>query len=179
MASAAEAAFGYRRCVFANDVDFANFLRVAAITSADWLDVREQLGIGLGPYARFVLFRACELPRALALLSLDYPATITERVSVDPVRDGYVALLEMTCTENEPPMRAGVDAFIARERERAMEPYLRSVYGNYRPAAGEVLHQIDYPVFDNGSCDVGFGLATDHRTFGRSWLWSRVSFAHK
>jgi hypothetical protein len=53
------------------------------------------------------------------------------------------------------------------------------VYADDRPKAGEVLDLIDYPVFDNGSCDVGFGLAIDRRTFGRAWLWSRVSFAHK
>jgi hypothetical protein len=70
-----------------------------------------------------VLFRACELPRALARLSLDTSATITERVSDDPVRDGYVAHLEIAYTDDAAPMRAGVDAFIARESARRMEPF--------------------------------------------------------
>lgn len=158
----------------------AELLRSVAITCEGWVDVLERLHVHWpSPYECFVLFDPRVMDRALALLPSEGYTRVAERVSADPVNDGYVAGIELSWSlYGGEPLATMVDAFIAREAARTMEPYLRSVYGDRRPDAGELLYAIDYPVFDNGTCGVAFGVAME-RGRRRVWLWSRASFAHK
>lgn len=164
---------------------FTRFLQRVSAGYYGWLDLREALTIEpfYSPAKTFVLFNAYEanVDRMIELLSKREYVIRGEHVSPRPVHDGYVALLELVPSKVVEDVPARLRAFIQREGERGAEHYLRSCYGEESEQVDELLeHEVfrlmDYPMFDQGSGLIAFGLMI---TNDAAWLWSRFSFAHK
>lgn len=156
-----------------------DFLAWASLQPHHWLDLHEALATDryYSPLAGLYLFDERSIARGLDLLALDSPLACSELEATRPIHDGFIAALELSPAPAG-NVRDAVTAFVARERMREVEPLLRDCYGN----AAELKHDIrfrglDYPAFDNGNVDIGFGVMLDRS--GRRWLWSRAVFHHK
>ena len=150
----------------------------------DWLDVRASVPRHVHfPVPEMHLFsdRDDHVERAIGMLGHRGLASV-EHTSTRPLEDGFLSMLELTDEMSTIDVEQGaVRAWFARERasDATVEKHLRACYGAFpqgeRPPFP--LRYMDYPVFDNGTACVHFGLMID---FDRTkWLWSRVAFAHK
>jgi predicted TIM-barrel enzyme len=111
--------------------------------------------------------------------------------SARPVEDGFFAciyLVPATASARTVPAEAALRAFVRAEREAHadVENELRRRYG--QPGVEQAAHlrfrQLDYPGFDTGTAELGFGLllrheGDDYRQPTRIWCWSRVVHLHK
>ena len=167
---------------------FGRFFNAVSIGYHQWFDVGDALPDhrrGWMPriVEELVLFnnRRDLMPRALELLRLDDKLVCREHLAAAPLHDGFIAALELVRDDAGGDVRPQVDAFLERERQRdaGIEQHLRDVYATWPGSVRNdpIFDFMDYPVFDNGSAGVGFGVMVENR--GPRWLWSRVYFAHK
>lgn len=163
---------------------FTRFLQRVSAGYYDWLDLRDALGIErfYSPISTFVLFNDYRSSaRALEILDARRYLVRGEHFSQRPVHDGFVAMLELAPGQSDEDVPARIEAFMRREADREAESFLRSCYGEERAVVDELLeHEVfrfmDYPMFDQGSALVAFGMMI---TRDAAWLWSRIAFAHK
>lgn len=104
--------------------------------------------------------------------------------SAAPIEEGYLRCLRLRINPRGSggvqPV-AAIDAFLRGEKTRleqeGMEAHLRGLYGECSPdrLRDPRFHYIDYPGFDSGSMDLGFGVLVH----GDIYVWSRAVHYHK
>ena len=107
--------------------------------------------------------------------------------SADPLTDGYLRCLRFVPAAPDAQTAGIADimtAFVAEEVRRHLAGIdLGPAGGRPDPHTGgrpTVLSLVDYPAFDNGTIDIGFGLLLNGDAGRRHLrLWSRLLHHHK
>lgn len=123
------------------------------------------------------LLACLQLPRDSYAVSLSTSRT--------PIESGYLECMHLAPSADGVAAADAIAAFATLQNERysEMEPFLQQCYGQLSDAqkTDRRFHYCDYPGFDSGSMQLGFGLFAEHTRYRSSsiWCWSRVVCWHK
>lgn len=129
---------------------------------------------------------APHLPHLLRFLGVEASRRygVTVSTSDEPLTDGFLTGLRFTPdfgVEQPHPLGDVVTAFVAAQLASAdsLEERLRRQHGSepHHTRTHRVFWLVEYPMFDNGHLDIGFGLLVEDRHTLR--LWSRPVHYHK
>lgn len=111
---------------------------------------------------------------------------ISIETSSRPVEESFVSCLHLVRDPaGTAPAEAAVRAFVRAQLDAHPDPeqQLRERYGELPAHADPRFDQMDYPMFDNGTMVLGFGLyvqrAERYHGVDHVWCWSRYVHHHK